>query len=86
MQEITIICDPRVLVIVVVFTSDLSVPYNSFHSITQFIYSESVIVSPTECIAIDFVDTYTVGILTTLVMIGNPVRIISSIYKGHKIH
>ena len=46
----------------------------------------TVIVSPTECIAMDFVDTYTVGILTRLVMIGNPVRIISSIYKGYKIH
>ena len=39
-----------------------------------------------ECIAMDFVDTYTVGILTRLVMIGNPVRIISSTYNGHKIH
>ena len=37
MPEITIICDPRVLVR---SWSDLSVPYNSFHSITQFIYSD----------------------------------------------
>ena len=46
----------------------------------------TLITMPTECIGTDFVDTYTVGILTRVVMTGNRVRIISSIYNGHKIH